>query len=57
MSKIVNANRLWVRVTTAHQAHDCPVRDGKEHPAYVALKILNDRIPPPGQRAECKLTN
>ena len=57
MSKIVNATRLWVRVTTPHRVYDCPVRDGKEHPAHLALKMLNDRIPPPGQGAETKLTN
>lgn len=44
MTKIVSAKRLWVRVTTLQRVYDCPVRDGKEHPAYKALKMLADEI-------------
>ncbi len=42
--RIVAAEKLWVRATTPQRVFDCPVRDGKDHPAYRALKMLSDRI-------------
>lgn len=45
IAKIVNAKRLWVRVATPQRLFDCPVRDGKESPAYRALKMLYERLP------------